>query len=86
MWKKLFDLFRGQVFLARDVQENKECIARLREGFDELSELVIKLQYEIQSVREEDRHEREKLLLRMENALLRFERLLPPGSDGKKRK
>ena len=32
MWKKLFDLFRGQVFLARDVQENKESIARLREG------------------------------------------------------
>ena len=74
MWKKLFDLFRGQVFLARDVQENKESIARLRQGFDELSELVIKLQFEIQSVREEDRHEREKLLLKMENVLLRFER------------
>jgi hypothetical protein len=55
MWKKLFDLFRGQVFLARDVQENKESIARLRQGFDELSELVIKLQFEIQSVREEER-------------------------------
>ena len=70
----------------RDVQENKESIARLRQGFDELSELVIKLQFEIQSVREEDRHEREKLLLKVENALLRFERLLPSASDGKKRK
>ena len=86
MWKKLFDLFRGQVFLARDVQENKETIARLRHEFDELSDLVVKLQFEIQSVREEERHEREKLVLRMENALLRFERLLPPASESKKRK
>jgi FtsZ-binding cell division protein ZapB len=83
MWKKLFELFRGQVFLARDVQENKETIACLRHELDELSELVVKLQFEIQSLREEDRHEREKNLLKIENALLRFEKLLPPASDTK---
>lgn len=31
--------------------------------------------------RENATHEREKLLLRLENALLRFERRLPPGSS-----
>jgi hypothetical protein len=86
MWKKLFELFRCQVFLARDVQENKETIARLRQEFDELSELVLRLQFEIQSVREEERHEREKSLLKIENALLRFEKLLPPSGDARKRK
>lgn len=86
MWKKLLELFRVQVFLARDVQENKEKIARLRQEFDDLSGLVVRLQFEVQSLREEERHEREKLLLKIENALLRFEKLLPPPADTRKRK
>ncbi len=86
MWKKLLELFRAQVFLARDVQENKEKIARLRQEFDDLSGLVVRLQFEIQLIREEERHEREKLLLKMENVLLRFEKLLPPPADTRKRK
>ena len=84
MWKKLLDLFRAQVFLARDVQEIKEKIARLRQEFDDLSDLVVRLQYEIHHLREEERHECEKLMLRMENALLRFERQLPPAKEPKK--
>ena len=38
-----------------------------------------RLAYEIQKTREEDRHEREKLALRLENELLKFERRLPSG-------
>ena len=79
MWKKLLELLRTQVFLARDLQENRENIAKLRETVDELSSLMIKLQFEIEAIRQEDRHEREKMLLKMENTLLRFERLLPPS-------
>ena len=86
MWKKLLELFRAQVFLARDVQENKEKIARLRQEFDDLSGLVVRLQFEIQSLREEERHEREKLMLRLENGLLKFERQLPPAKEPKKLK
>jgi len=86
MWKKLLELFRAQVFLARDVQENKEKIARLRQEFDDLSGLVVRLQFEIQSLREEQRHERETLMLRLENALLKFERQLPPAKEPKKLK
>ena len=86
MWKKLLELFRAQVFLSRDVQENKEKIARLRQEFDDLSGLVVRLQFEIQSLREEQRHERETLMLRLENALLKFERQLPPAKEPKKLK
>ena len=90
MWKKLLELFRGQLFLARDVQENKENLARLRREFDDLSDLVMRLQYElraeIRSLREEEKHEREKLVLRLENALLKFERQLPPPKETKKLK
>lgn len=84
MLKKLLELFRGQVFLAKDVQDNKESIARLRQEFDELSDLVMRLQYEVRSLREEERHEREKLVLSVENALLKFERRLPPAKGSKK--
>src|SRR5438552_1991300 len=77
MFKKLVDFVLAQVFLARDVQENKEKIARLRQEFDELEDLVGRIQYEIQSLRAEERHERQKGLLRIENALLKFERQLP---------
>jgi hypothetical protein len=44
------------------------------------------LQFEIQSLREEERHEREKLMLRLENALLKFERQLSPAKEPKKLK
>src|ERR1043165_9612581 len=84
MLKKLLDLFRAQVFLARDVQENKEKIASLRKEFDDLADVVVRLQYEIQSLREEDRHEREKVILKIENALLKFERQLPPVKESRK--
>jgi hypothetical protein len=86
MFKSLIELFRGQVFLARDVQENKEAIARLRREFDDLADLVSKLQYEIQNLREGERHEREKTLLKLENALLKIERQLPPPKDSRKSK
>ena len=77
MLKKLLELFQAQVFLARDVQENKENLSKLRQEFDELAELVRRVQFDVQSLRDEDRHEREKALLKIENALLKFERQLP---------
>ena len=55
-----------------------------------MSDLVVRLQYElraeIRSLRDEERHEREKLVLRMENALLKFERQLPSPKQPKKLK
>ncbi len=86
MLKKLLELFRGQVFLARDVQQNKEDIANLRKEFDALTDVVTRLQYEIQSLREENRHEREKIMLKLENALLKSERQLPAPKPPKKLK
>jgi hypothetical protein len=37
---------------------------------------------EVRHARETESHEREKLALRLENALLRFERRLPGGKQG----
>lgn len=40
----------------------------------------------MQRIRDEERHEREKLVLRLENALLKLERQLPPAKEPKKLK
>lgn len=86
MFKKLFELFQALLFLARDVQENKEAITRLRHEFDELTELVSRTRFEIENLRDGEKHERERMILKLENALLKFERQLPSFRDGKRSK
>lgn len=85
MLPRLLEWFRSLLFLSRDVQENTKDIAELREEFNSLADTVAQLQSEMRRGFENERHEREKLMLRMENALLRFERALPAGKL-KKRK
>ena len=74
------------LFLLRDVEQNKEAIATLKEQLAETNELVRAVAIEVQRNKETEQHEREKLVLRLENALLRFERLLPPAKAQKRRK
>jgi len=40
--------------------------------------------FEVQRISEREQHEPEKLMLRLENALLRLERQLPPSKNPKK--
>jgi predicted nucleic acid-binding Zn-ribbon protein len=79
MWQELFNLFRQLLTLARDTDRNKTEIENLREEFDDLTKVVQALAHELRRLGEHDAHEREKLALRLENTLLRFERRLPGG-------
>jgi predicted nucleic acid-binding Zn-ribbon protein len=74
------------LFLLRDVEQNKQDIATLKEQLAETNQLVRQLAFEIQRVSEREQHEREKFFLKVENALLRFERQLPSGKGPKKLK
>ncbi len=58
-------------------KKSKEIRADIRDVYSKLERLA----YEIQKIREEDRHEREKLALHLENELLKFERRLPSGKE-----
>ena len=86
MLKQAIELVSQVVFLLRDVQQNKEAIADLRKELHETSEAVREVAVELRSLREEERHEREKLVLRLENTLLKFERQLPSAKESKKLK
>lgn len=45
--------------------------------------IVERVAYEVNRVADLDQHEREKLVLRLENELLKFERRLPTGKEEK---
>lgn len=74
MWKQLLDLAKKVFFLAQDTQKNKADISELQHQMEELTEAVRQMAYDIRRDRENETHEREKLLLRLEIALMRSER------------
>jgi hypothetical protein len=86
MLKQLVEYVLSVLNLARDTRTNKEEIVELRRELDELTNAVERLSFELRAVREEDRHERDKLLLRIENTVLRIERQLPPTKESRKLK
>ena len=84
MFKQIVDAVRQMLFLLRDVEQNKQGIATLKEQLAETNQLVRQLAFEIQRISEREQHEREKFMLKVENILLRSERQLPPGKEPKK--
>ena len=56
------------------MQENRKEIAEVRRELDKIEDKL----YQLALVVQQERWEREKLALQLENALLRFERRLPP--------
>ena len=64
--------------VAEETQRNSTAIRELRQEVDEMGRVLDRVLYELQRQRENEAHEREKLALRLENELLRFERRLPP--------
>ena len=86
MFKQVADAVRQMLFLLRDVEENKQDIATLKEQLAESNQLVRQLAFEIQRIGEREQHERERLMLKVENTLLRFERQLPSGKKPRKLK
>lgn len=80
MWKKLLTLAAHFWRLAEETQRNRKQIETLQSEVRSIWRAIDLLSFEFQKTRESDAHEREKLLLRLENVLLRFERRLPPPS------
>jgi hypothetical protein len=74
------------LFLLRDVEQSRQEIATLKEQLVETNQSVLKLAFEIQRISEHEQYEREKFMLEVENALLRFDKLCRPATKPKKRK
>lgn len=81
MWKKLYEVLTRLFALTQKVERHDKEIVELRQEIKELTSVMQRLVYEIQRISEREMHEREKMQLRLENQLLRFQRRLPPGKD-----
>jgi hypothetical protein len=84
--KQLFDYVLRLLLLVRQTDENRADIDDLQRRVEVLSEKVVLLANDVRRINEREQHEREKLVLRLENALLKFERQLPPAKETKKLK
>ena len=88
MWQRVLD-FGKQVFsLTRRVEQHEQETKELRQELATINERLRDqaaqmemLAYELRREREMAARDRENLMLRLENALLRFERRIPPGPD-----
>ena len=59
-----------------------KTMREVREEFSQMRDDLTGLAYQFEHLSERERLEREKLVLAMENALLRMERRLPPAKTG----
>ncbi|MBI2925053.1 MAG: hypothetical protein HYY24_05035 [Verrucomicrobia bacterium] len=82
--RQLFNYFQRLLFLVRDLEQYREDTQELRRELQQTNALVIELSHRLERLAEREQHEREKFMLRVENALLRSERQLPPGKEPKK--
>lgn len=86
MWSKFFGWLRFIFDLFEEMQDVRAEQARLNAKIESLVEEQRETERTLQNVahglvrlRDNDQHEREKLLLKLENELLKFERRLPPS-------
>jgi chromosome segregation ATPase len=94
VWKQIIDFGRQLFTLTARVQKHEEDIKDLRQGLKEvrdeiretnrkldlLAVVVQRLDLRLDHERETAARDRENLILRLDNTLLRFERRLPPSS------
>lgn len=83
MWEKVWDVISKIATLTKDTDRNSQEIKEIRADIRDVYSKLERPAYEIQKTRDEDRHEREKIELRFENELLKFERRLPAGKAEK---
>jgi hypothetical protein len=83
MWKQILDMAKRLFVLAEDTKRNRDEIKELRDEVRRLTAAVERLAYEIHRISERETGEREKLMLQLENRLLKFEKLLPPNKPSK---
>ena len=81
MWKQIYEALKQLLLLTQQTEQNRVEIKELRQELDDLTSAVELLAYEVRRDRENEAHEREKLVLRLQNELLKFERRLPGKVD-----
>lgn len=86
MWEKIYDLITKVFSLTIKTEQHDKAIEKLNEEVKELNSLYRDLIIAINRVADRQDSEREKILVLVENQLLKFERRLPSGEEKKDEK
>jgi len=78
LWQRLLDWGKYLLKHKEQTEKNTADLKEQQQAFDEMTTFVQRLAFEVERLRENEAHEREKLAMRLEIALLR-DRSLPPG-------
>ena len=91
MWKELYEWATQLLVLSKETERNRADTKEVSEEVERLTLIVQGLAFEIKRLSEKidhahdnETHEREKLALKLENEMLKFERRLPSGDRDKK--
>ena len=79
MWKQFYEWAKLLFLLAQETRQIRADVSEMQRELEELTAAVRDLAYELRRNKENEMHERDKLLLKLENDLLRFERRLTSG-------
>jgi hypothetical protein len=81
MWKRILELGAKLLTLGKELEQNRADIKEVRRDLLNLTLLVQRLSDEIKLTNQREANEREKLVLQLENELLKLERRLLPPKD-----
>jgi Skp family chaperone for outer membrane proteins len=79
MWKQFYEWAKWQFLLAQEMRQIRADVNEMQHELEQLTATVRDLGYEMRRNKENEEHEREKLILKLDNAFLRFERRLTSG-------
>jgi hypothetical protein len=78
MWKEFFELLKQIITLGKELDQNRADMKEMRRDLLNLTLVVQRLSDEIKMNSQKEGDEREKNILRLQNELLKFEKMLPP--------
>jgi energy-converting hydrogenase A subunit M len=81
MWRDIAATLKAVVTLAEELKQNREEIKELRQDLRDLTQVVAQLHARVEAAESIKATEQENILLRVQNALLLFEKRLPPPKD-----
>ena len=88
MWKEIYEWATQLLVLSKETERNRADIKEVNKEVERLTLIVQGLAFEIKRLgekidraHENETHEREKLALKLENEMLKFERRLPSAKE-----
>ena len=77
MWEKLLQIVKSFFTFAKELEQSRADIKKLREDVETLTRIVERQHYQIEINRQNESKEREILALKVENEILKSQKQLP---------